>query len=181
MDIEIDVLRTAPGALEALRQPGEYVARRSDLEPELLNLVRTYVSHLNGCRECVDRHAERARAVGEEPIRMQLLPHWREAPDGVFSERERSALAWTETVTRLGESSRASGALRAELRARFTERDLIDLTVAVISANGLDRLALALGTRPRPRRPAVRVRMETEGEPCPLCGVPQEGAEGPVV
>ena len=45
--------------------------------------------------------------------------------------RERAALAWTEAVTEIGRNG-VSDALYDEARAQFTEKQLVDLTVAVI-------------------------------------------------
>ena len=68
-----------------------------DFDPRLRELVRIRASQLNGCAYCIDMHTKDARAVGETEQRIYALPAWRETP--FFTERERAALAFTESVT----------------------------------------------------------------------------------
>jgi AhpD family alkylhydroperoxidase len=70
---------------------------RVDLDPKLRELVRLRASQLNGCAYCIDMHSKDARAIGETEQRLYALPAWRETP--YFSERERAALALTESIT----------------------------------------------------------------------------------
>src|SRR5215470_7057834 len=69
-------------------------SRETDLEPALLELVRTRASQLNGCAFCVDMHSRDARVGGEHERRLYALAVWHEAP--FFTPRERTALALTE-------------------------------------------------------------------------------------
>ena len=71
------------------------------LEPALLELIRIRASQLNGCARCLEIHAKDARAMGEDPMRVDLVAAWRETQ--LYSERERAALAWTEELTLLTE------------------------------------------------------------------------------
>lgn len=98
MEKRIDYTRTAPGAIRAMYALENYIADQSDLEPELLELVKLRASQLNGCAYCIDMHTKDARAAGEEEQRLYLLSAWREAP--VYTARERAALAWTEASPR---------------------------------------------------------------------------------
>ena len=100
---------------------------------------------MNGCAYCVDLHTKNARAKGETEQRLFAVPVWRETP--FFSPRERAALAWTEAVTDIGRSG-VSDALYDEARAHFSDKELVDLTVAVIAINAWNRLAVTF-------RPAV--------------------------
>ena len=90
--------KVTPAAMAAMLGLDEYVGQ-SDLEPALLDLVRTRASQINGCAYCVDMHTKDARARGETEQRLYALPVWRETP--FFTERERAALAWSEAVTLL--------------------------------------------------------------------------------
>src|ERR1700761_1880470 len=72
---------------------------RVDFDPKLRELVRIRASQLNGCAYCIDMHTKDARAIGETEQRIYALPAWRETP--YFSDRERAALAFTESVTLL--------------------------------------------------------------------------------
>ena len=68
-----------------------------EFDPPLRELVRIRASQLNGCAYCIDMHTKDARAIGETEQRLYALSAWRETP--FFTERERAALAFTESVT----------------------------------------------------------------------------------
>ena len=90
-------------------------------------------------------HTKDARALGESEQRLYLLNAWRETP--FYSERERAALAWTEAVTLISESH-ASDEHYAAAREQFSEQELVNLTMAIISINGWNRLAISFRAAP---------------------------------
>ncbi len=134
----------APGATKGLLALEAYVAQ-SGLERSLIELIKTRASQINGCAYCLDMHTKDARAAGESEQRLYALSAWRETP--FYSERERAALAWTEAITLLAESG-APDEVYEQARACFTERELVDLTMAVIAINGWNRLAVGFRTVP---------------------------------
>lgn len=151
MVARINYAKTAPEAVGIFRGLEVYL-RRSGLDPKLRELVKTRVSQINGCGFCVDMHTKDARALGETEQRLYLLSTWREAP--CYSERERAALAWAEALTRVA-GDPISDELYAEARRHFDEKELVDLTFAVIAINGWNRLAISFRTpvgsyEPRP-------------------------------
>lgn len=111
------------------------------LEPELLELVKTRASQINGCAFCLDMHTKDARANGETEQRLYLLPAWREAD--LYSERERAALAWTEAVTEIADE-RVPDEVFASVRPYFTDDELAFLTLAAVAINGFNRFNVAL-------------------------------------
>jgi AhpD family alkylhydroperoxidase len=127
-------------ALQAMMGLGT-VIRRSSLEPALLELVKVRASQVNGCGYCIDMHTKDARANGETEQRLYLLAAWREAA-GVYSDRERAALAWTEAVTRL-ENQEVPDATYELARGEFSEEELVALTLAIVQINGWNRLSIA--------------------------------------
>ncbi|RIK91593.1 MAG: carboxymuconolactone decarboxylase [Burkholderiales bacterium] len=137
----IDYRKANPEAFAAMRGLEDYV-RRCALEEPLLELVRTRASQINGCAYCLDMHTKDARASGETEQRLYLLSAWRETP--FYSERERAALAWTEALTRIEHGIPESDYRLA--REQFTERELVDLAIAVIAINGWNRLAIPFHT-----------------------------------
>ncbi|MBU6296627.1 MAG: carboxymuconolactone decarboxylase family protein [Alphaproteobacteria bacterium] len=141
MTRRLDYHAVSPDAAAALRSLERYV-RSSGLEKPLLELVRARASQINGCAYCLDMHTKDARAAGESEQRLYTLAAWRET--SFFSERERTALAWTEAVTRIADSG-VSEALYRSVRNHFTERELVDLTFAIIAINGWNRLAISFG------------------------------------
>lgn len=143
METRIDWPAVAPGAIRVMAGLERYVREESGLEPELAELVRLRASQINGCAYCIDMHTKDARAIGMSEQRLYLLSAWREAP--LYSERERAALAWTEALTLISTAG-VSDDLYGAAREHFSERELVDLTMAVNAINAWNRLAI--GFRP---------------------------------
>jgi AhpD family alkylhydroperoxidase len=118
--------------------------RKSKLPPELLDLVDYRVSQINACAFCLDMHSKDLRARGETEQRIYMVGAWREAPN-LYSPRERAALAWAEAVTRLVDQQVANEVYE-QARAEFSETELVELTLSVISINGWNRLNIAFHT-----------------------------------
>ncbi|GMV67336.1 MAG: alkyl hydroperoxide reductase AhpD [Candidatus Hinthialibacteria bacterium] len=138
MEKGIDYAKTCPQAIEAMWKVEQYV-RQCGLEHSLLELVKTRASQINGCAYCIDMHTKDARAGGESEMRLYVLSAWREAP--FYSERERAALAWTEAVTLLSNGP-IPGDVEEEARRQFTDKELVDLTMAIVAINSWNRLAV---------------------------------------
>lgn len=132
MSQRLDYKEASPEAFDALIHI-ERVIHKSGLEASLLDLVKCRASQVNGCAWCLDMHTKDARARGETEQRLYLLPAWRDAPG--YTERERAALAWTEAVTRITVQG-VPDDVYAEARAHFSEKELVDLTLAIIAING---------------------------------------------
>ena len=113
--------------------------RESPLEKSLIDLVKIRASQINGCLFCLDMHVKEAHLHGERELRLHHLSAWRESP--LFTDKEKAALAWTETVTRI-----ADGVSEQDLKdvlAHFSEKEVSDLTFAVIAINAWNRLGIA--------------------------------------
>jgi AhpD family alkylhydroperoxidase len=123
----------------------EHYVHQSGLDPKLLELVKLRASLLNGCAYCVDMHTKVARSLGETEQRLYEVSLWREAP--FYTERERAALAWTEAVT-LVSINHVPDDVYETARQHFDEKELIDLTAAIVAINGWNRLAIAFRTVP---------------------------------
>lgn len=154
MSVRIDYRQAAPAAFKAMLDL-ETSVRRSGLDHSLLELVKMRASQINRCAYCLDMHSKDARAAGETEQRLYVLPAWREAP--FYSARERAALAWTEAVTEISGNEVADD-LYAEARREFSEKEIVDLTLAIIAINGWNRLAIAFrseaGSYVAPSHPA---------------------------
>lgn len=155
MSPRIPYQKAAPGAMQALYGLDKYL-RSCGLEPGLLELVKLRASQINGCAYCVDMHSKDLRAAGESEERIYALPVWRESP--YFSERERAALAWTEAVTCIYEGH-VPDEVYAQARQQFNEKELVDLTAAVVAINGWNRFAISFrkpaGTYQPARQPVT--------------------------
>ena len=149
MEERLGYSRIAPEAVEILRKLEHYV-KGTGLEPDLIELVKIRASQLNGCAYCIDMHTKDARTRGESEQRLYGVSTWREAP--FYSERERAALAWAESVTEIGRD-RVPDELYIEVSRHFSEKELVDLTMAVIAINGWNRLAISFRTLPGSYQP----------------------------
>jgi AhpD family alkylhydroperoxidase len=145
MEARLNPYKLAPGAYQALSQMEAYV-KQTGLEAPLLELVKTRASQINGCAFCLAMHTRDARRAGESEDRLHLLNAWHEAP--CYTDRERAALAWTEAVT-LVSSSHVPDAVFEEAKKHFTETELVNLTMAVISINAWNRMAIAFRAQPQ--------------------------------
>jgi len=139
MEQRINVFEKGSSAMKSVYGLGIYLAK-STVEQTLLNLIYYRVSQINGCAYCLDMHSKDLRATGETEQRLYVLDAWREAP--FYSERERAALAWAEAVTKLTDGN-VPDEIYAEARRQFSEAELIDLTIAVITINSYNRINIA--------------------------------------
>lgn len=138
MQPRLDPANVAPDGVKAMWGLENYV-RHCGLETPLLELVKFRASQINGCAYCIDMHTKDARAHGETEQRLYSLSAWRETP--FFTDRERAALAWTESVTRV-EQTHIPDEEYEQARRHFNEKELVDLTLAIVAINGWNRLAV---------------------------------------
>lgn len=138
MQPRLDFYKASPDAAKAMLAL-EAAVGALGLEPGLIELVKLRASQINGCAYCVDMHSRDARKRGESERRLYAVAVWREAP--FFTERERAALAWTESLTRVSET-RAPDADYEWLSSQFTERERVNLTLAINAINSWNRLAI---------------------------------------
>jgi AhpD family alkylhydroperoxidase len=144
MTPRIDFLKTDPNAVKAMMGLQNYV-NASGLESRLLELVKLRASQINGCGYCIDMHSKDARAHGETEQRLYGLDAWAETP--FYSERERAALSWTEALTWVSDGHVPDSAY-TQAREYFDEKELVNLTMAVVAINGWNRLCIALRVVP---------------------------------
>lgn len=149
MQKRVDYSKAAPGSVQAMYKLEKFV-EESGLERSLLELVKTRVSQINGCAYCIDMHTKDARALGESEQRLYALNAWRETP--FYTDRERAALAWAEAITLISQSHASDEEFEAA-RAQFSEEELVKLTLAVITINGWNRLAIAFRETPGTYQP----------------------------
>src|SRR5438477_3360719 len=140
MEQRVNVHEKGQRALKSLYSLGAYLAK-SPVEKSLLHLIEFRVSQINGCAFCLDMHSKDLRARGETEQRIYMLGAWQDAPH-LYSARERAALAWAEAVTRLVDHQVPDDVFE-QARAEFSEAELVELTLAIISINGWNRLNIA--------------------------------------
>ena len=151
MQPRMNYYQAAPEALKPMLDMEAYI-KTCGLEHKLIELVKTRASQINGCAYCLHMHTKDARAAGETEQRLYALSAWRETP--FYSERERAALAWTEAVTLISEG--VSDPLFQEVRQHLSEKELVDLTWAVVAINGWNRVAISCGVVPGSYQPGKK-------------------------
>jgi AhpD family alkylhydroperoxidase len=140
----IDYYQLAPEGVSKLAAVIQYL-ESSSLEPLLRALVEIRVSQINGGVYCVDLHTQQARRLGETQQRLDMLPVWHEAP--YFDERERAALTWAEALTHVS-TTHAPDADYERLYEYFSEKEIVDLSIAIAVMNSWNRIAIGLRKTP---------------------------------
>src|SRR6202044_2027551 len=115
---------------------------QSSIDIALLELMYFRVSQMNGCAFCLDMHSKNLRAKGETEQRLYVISSWREAP--FYNEKERAALLWAETLTQLN-GGEVSDEIFKSVSKHFSETEMVDLTMAVITINSYNRVNIAFG------------------------------------
>jgi AhpD family alkylhydroperoxidase len=149
MEARFNYLKSAPGVYKVMLAQVQYL-RESGLEESLIALIDLRASQINGCAYCLDMHSKDLRAMGDTEQRLYSLEAWRECP--YYTDRERAALEWTEALT-LITNGRVSDEVYDRVRKHFNEKELSDLSLAIVTINGWNRLNIAARTIPGTYKP----------------------------
>lgn len=128
----------SPATVEGLQRIS-MGTKESGLDPSLVELVKLRVSQINGCAFCLHTHLTEARKLNIKDEVMHLLPAWREST--YFTDRERAALAWAESLTLVAEDG-VPDSVFGQAASQFSEAELANLTGAIIAINGFNRVAV---------------------------------------
>lgn len=140
MTPRMNIFQAAPEGSKAMLAV-EAATEKSGLEHGLIELVRLRASQINGCGYCIYMHVKDATSKGETDMRIHMLDAWRESP--LFTDRERAALNWTESLTRIAKTH-APDADYAMLQAQFNETEIAYLTLLIGSINLWNRVQIGL-------------------------------------
>ncbi len=149
MTQRLDYGKAAPAGMAAIRATRDYVAK-SGLPHSLIDLVNLRVSQINGCAYCIDMHSRDLLKAGLDVAKLVLVPAWREGGK-LFDAKERAALAWAETVTRVAETG-IPDADYAAAAEQFSEKELADLTIVIGLMNLYNRIAISFRSTPEAAR-----------------------------
>ena len=150
MQARLEAQKASPAAYQAMLGLEMFVRKQSKLEPALIQLVKMRASQINGCAYCIDMHSKDTRAEGETEQRLYALSAWEETP--FFTDRERAALALTEAITLVREGH-VSEAVYQKAKKSFSEEELVNLTLAIITINGWNRLSITFRSAPGEYQP----------------------------
>ena len=126
----MEPMKAALGALE-----------KGPLDNVIIELVFLRVSHINGCAYCLDMHSKALRKMDVAQTRLDQLAGWQVSH--AYSERERAALAWAESVTLVAATGAPDSAFEP-LKAQFSEVEISELTFAIAVMNAFNRLAVGM-------------------------------------
>lgn len=149
MTDRLDYRKAAPDAYKAFGAVHTAIAN-SGLPKVLVELVYLRVSQINGCAFCIDMHSRDLLTSGVAVDKLVLVPVWREGGN-VFSPRERAALAWAESVTRVAETGVPDADYAAAV-AEFNDKELSDLTFAIGLMNAFNRFGVGFRMTPAAAR-----------------------------
>ena len=141
----LKIYKTSPELLDAMMALSAAAAK--DVEPELGELIKIRASQINHCAFCLDMHVRDARKHGVSEQKLDVLAAWEEA-GGLFSERERAALALTEAITELGDGH-VPDQVYARAAAVFTERELAQVIAMAVTINAWNRINVTARLEPR--------------------------------
>jgi len=144
MQARLDFYSANPDAIKAMIGVENQI-NNGTLDILLKELVRLRASQINGCAFCLDMHVTDARKAGESERRMATVAAWRETL--FFSERERAALEWTESLT-LVSQNHVPDAVWEAVRPHFTDAEMVELTLLITSINSWNRFAIAFRKMP---------------------------------
>ncbi|MBZ0200288.1 MAG: carboxymuconolactone decarboxylase family protein [Ignavibacteriaceae bacterium] len=136
--MRLDWYKALPKGLEAMLGL-QKVVDESKIDHKLLELVKIRASQINGCGHCLDMHTKDAIALGESEQRLHVLAAWKEAP--FYSERERAALDWCESLTNISNTG-APDEVYKEVERLFSPEEIVELTMSIVVINGWNRLAV---------------------------------------
>ncbi|MDR6667720.1 carboxymuconolactone decarboxylase family protein [Rhizobium sp. 1399] len=146
MTQRLDYNQVAPNGAKALGGVYGYITQ-SGLSGELVDLVYLRVSQINNCAYCLDMHTRELVKRGVRAEKLALLQAWEEGGN-LFSETERAALAWAESVTLVAQTGVPDSAYQAA-RKVFDEKQLVDLTIAISLMNSYNRMAISFRNTPQ--------------------------------
>ncbi|WP_447756697.1 carboxymuconolactone decarboxylase family protein [Sphingopyxis fribergensis] len=145
MSNRIDYAKASPDGFKAFG--AVYMAvQKGSLSKALIDLVYLRVSQINGCAFCIDMHSRDLVKSGLSVDKLVLVQAWHDAGD-LFSQRERVALAWAESVTRVSETG-IPDADYAAAADEFGDEELADLTYAIGLMNAFNRFGVAFRSTP---------------------------------
>ena len=154
MKQRVNYWKAAPDAFKAMSALEIYL-KNSGLDKGLLHMVKLRASQINGCAYCIDMHWKDARAAGESEQRLYGLDAWEESP--YYTDRERAALAYIESVTRVADTHVPDDVFD-RVRSHFSEQEVVDLTWLAAAINAWNRVAISMRAEPGKYQPPAHAK-----------------------
>ncbi len=151
MSVRIDFHESSPKAMKALLGVESYLGN-TNLDTKIMGLVKLRASQINGCAYCVDIHYGELKKIGVPDRQLNLVVAWRESL--CFSDKERAALKWAESVTLISETFSPDEDYDY-MKEHFSEEELVDLTILIGQINLWNRLAVSFKLQPQVKKSVV--------------------------
>ena len=113
--------------------------KESPLSASLQALMNLRVSQINDCAYCCNLHTNEAVQLGVSQDKIDHLSEF--AASSLFSDAEKEALKWAESLTRLDGNKRVQN---TALSKYFSEREIVDITICISLMNTFNRLAISM-------------------------------------
>jgi AhpD family alkylhydroperoxidase len=143
----LKIYNSSPELYDAMMALSNAAAK--DIDAELGELIKIRASQINHCAFCLDMHTRDARKHGVSDQKLDVIAAWEEA-GGLFTERERAALALTEAITDLGDGH-VPDEVYSRAAAVFTDRELGQVIAMAVTINAWNRINVTIRLEP-PRR-----------------------------
>ena len=154
MKTRINYIHLSGNAFKSMMGLEEHL-KQSSIEPGLKHILKLRASQINGCAYCIDMHWKDAKAAGETDIRLYGLDAWEESP--YYNDRERAALAYVESVTKVAETH-VPDAVFDKVRSHFSEQEVVDLTWLAAAINAWNRVAISMRAEPGKYQPPAHAK-----------------------
>ncbi|MBI4005332.1 MAG: carboxymuconolactone decarboxylase family protein [Gammaproteobacteria bacterium] len=115
--------------------------KSSSIEPALRSLIQTRVSQINQCAFCIDLNSDIGLGRGVSKEKLGALPQFEVSAQ--FSEYEKAALAYAETITY--SDRRVDDRIVSRLRQHFDDQAIIELAALIAYQNMSSKFNAALG------------------------------------
>jgi AhpD family alkylhydroperoxidase len=139
----------AAGSLEVRGVPMKRKKANIGLNSHLLDLVRLRIAQMHDCKVCTVEHTKSLKASGETDSRLRQIKDWRAKT--VFSEREKAALSFAESLTENPIGAISDNVVHAAFFF-FNETELLSLILVILAANDWHYLG-GFHNRKKTRRP----------------------------
>jgi AhpD family alkylhydroperoxidase len=126
-------------ALNGLGLKVREAAEAAGIDRRTIELLYVRTSQINGCAYCLDMHVGDAVKAGETPQRLAVLPAWRDT--GLFTAKERAALALTECITELPDH-RSREQEEAYAREHLSADEFSAVSWVAITINAFNRVSV---------------------------------------
>jgi AhpD family alkylhydroperoxidase len=119
--------------------------KSSPIEPALRSLITVRVSQINWCQFCVDINSMMVLKRGNSEAKLASLERFEESD--LFSEREKAALSYAETVTL--SDRQVSNEDREYLEQYYSDDEIIELTAIISFQNMSSKFNASFDVQPQ--------------------------------